>query len=265
LRPEPLTAVDVEFSYGSVPAVRGLSLSVVPGCFLGVVGPNGSGKSTLVKLLSGYLSPQRGSVMLGGREIRRLPHRERVRQIAVVPQDAPPAFDYTALEVVLMGRSPHLSLLGVEGARDLAVAREAMRRTGTEDLSNRPLGALSGGERQRVLVARALAQETPILLLDEPTAHLDLNYQIETLLLLRSLHDEQGVSILTVLHDLNLASLYCDRLVMLTEGRLAAEGPPVEVLTAERLEAVYGSRVWCEVHPETRKPYVLPFLRPDQD
>jgi iron complex transport system ATP-binding protein len=199
--------------------------------------------------------------MLGDREIHRLSPRERARQIAVVPQHAPAVFDFTALEVVLMGRSPHLPALGVESAHDVAVAREAMRRTGTEAFAGRSLGALSGGERQRVLLARALAQETPILLLDEPTAHLDVNFQIETLRLLRTLHAERGVTVLAVLHDLNLASLYCDRLIMLSSGRLAAEGPPNEVLTAERLDEVYGAAVWCEPHPTTGKPYVLPLIR----
>jgi iron complex transport system ATP-binding protein len=259
--PETLAVADVEYAYGPVPALRGLSLTIEPGAFAGVVGPNGSGKSTLVKVLGGYLRPQRGRVMLGDREIHRLSPRERARRIAVVPQHAPAVFDYTALEVVLMGRSPYLPALGVEGAHDLAVAREAMRRTGTETFAGRSLGALSGGERQRVLLARALAQETPILLLDEPTTHLDVNFQIETLRLLRTLHAERGVTVLAVLHDLNLASLYCDRLLMLSAGRLAAEGPPNEVLTAGRLNEVYGAPVWCEPHPATGKPYVLPMIR----
>ena len=135
-----------------------------------------------------------------------------------------------------------------------------MRRTGTEEFADRSLGTLSGGERQRVLLARALAQETPILLLDEPTAHLDVNYQIETLRLLRALHAERGVTVLAVLHDLNLASLYCDRLVMLAAGQLAADGTPGAVLTPERLEEVYGTQIWCEVHPVTGRPCVLPWL-----
>ncbi len=258
--PETLAAADVEFAYGPVPALRGFSLTIAPGAFVGVVGPNGSGTSTLVKLLSGYLRPQRGRVTLAGRDLAHLSPRDRARRIAVVPQDTPVTFDYTALEVVLMGRSPHLSMLGVETARDVAIARAAMGQTGTAAFQGRSLGALSGGERQRVLLARALAQQTPILLLDEPTAHLDVNFQIETLRLLRALHAERGVTVLAVLHDLNLASLYCDRLVMLMAGQLAAEGPPGAVLTADRLEAVYGARIWCEVHPVTERPYVLPLL-----
>jgi iron complex transport system ATP-binding protein len=259
---EPLVATDVEFAYGDVTALRGLSLSLEPGAFVGVVGPNGSGKSTLVRILAGYLRPRRGSVRLGSRELRRLSDRERARRIAVVPQETPPAFDFTALEVVLMGRAPHLPALGVESPHDRAIAREAMRRTGTEAFAARPLGTLSGGERQRVLLARALAQQTPVLLLDEPTAHLDLSHQIQALQLLHALHSEQGATVLAVLHDLNLAALYCDRLALLSEGRLAAEGPPEEVLTAERMAAVYGARVWCERHPVTGKPYILPILQP---
>jgi iron complex transport system ATP-binding protein len=261
---EPLAATDVEYAYGEVPALRGLSLTLEPGAFVGVVGPNGSGKSTLVRILAGYLRPRRGAVSLGRQELRRLSDRDRARRIAVVPQETPPAFDFTALEVVLMGRSPHLSALGVESARDRSIALEAMRRTGTASFASRPLGALSGGERQRVLLARAIAQQTPILLLDEPTAHLDLGNQIEALQLLRSLYTQQGASVLTVLHDLNLASLYCDRLALLSEGRLVAAGPPADVLTEDRIAEVYGARVWCELHPATGKPYVLPLLRPSE-
>lgn len=262
--PEPLQATDVEYAYGAVPALCGLTLSVAPGALVAVVGPNGSGKSTLVKLLSGYLLPQKGRVTLGGRELRRLSPRERARRIAIVPQDTPAVFDYTAMEVVLMGRSPHLSTLGVESAHDVAIARDAMQRTGTTAFAGRALGALSGGERQRVLLARALAQQTPILLLDEPTAHLDVNFQIETLRLLRALNQEEHVTVLAVLHDLNLASLYCDHLVMLSAGRIAAEGLPNEVLTADRLAEVYGARVWCEVHPVTGRAYVLPIGTADR-
>ena len=257
--PAALTLAGVEFAYGAVPAVNGLTLTIAPGTFVGVIGPNGSGKSTLVKLLSGYLRPRMGNVMLGSHSLASYTPRERARQIAVVTQEAPAGFDFTSMEVVLMGRSPHLPALGVEGPNDIAIAMEAMRRTGTESLAGRPLGALSGGERQRVLFARALAQETPILLLDEPTAHLDVNYQMEILSLLRTLHTERGVTVLTVLHDLNLASLYCDHLFLLREGRLVKEGPPSTVLSAARIAEVYGVRIWCETHPETGRPYVLPF------
>lgn len=260
-QPGSLIASDIEFSYGSIPAVCGVSVTLAPGDFAGVVGPNGSGKSTLVKLLSGYLQPQRGSVRLGDRDLGRMRPGERARQIAVVPQDSPVTFDYTALEIVLMGRSPHLSHWGIESADDRSIARAAMRRTGTEALRERALAALSGGERQRVMLARALAQQTPILLLDEPTAHLDVNYQIETLRLLRAMVRAEGKSVLTVLHDLNLASLYCDRLLLLDGGHLAADGAPETVLTTEKLEAVYGIPIWCEIHPATGRPYVLPLLR----
>jgi iron complex transport system ATP-binding protein len=261
LTPEPLRLEDAWFAYDAVPAVAGLSTTIEPRAFVGVVGPNGSGKSTLVRLLSGYLRPQRGRVWLGERELQRLGDRERARRIAVVPQDPPAALDFTVLEVVLMGRAPHLALLGVENWQDLEVARAAMDRTRTGHLAARLLGTLSGGERQRVLLARALAQQTPILLLDEPTSHLDVNYQIEILRLLRELRAEQGTTVLAVLHDLNLASLYCDRLLLLSAGRLAAEGSPIEVLTAPRLAAVYGAPIWCEVHAVTGKPAILPLIR----
>jgi iron complex transport system ATP-binding protein len=259
-RPEALALQNVGFAYGDVSAVNGLSLTLAPGAFVGVIGPNGSGKSTVVKLLSGYLRPRSGTVTLGSRPLAALTARERARQIAVVTQELPGGLDFTALEVVLMGRSPHLGALGVEDANDLAIAREAMRRTGTDLLADRPLGMLSGGERQRVLFARALAQQTSILLLDEPTAHLDVNYQMEMLRLLQGLHAEASTSVLTVLHDLNLAALYCDYLFLLKAGRLVVEGPPSEVLTAARIAEVYGVRLWCRTHAETGRPYVLPFV-----
>jgi iron complex transport system ATP-binding protein len=244
--------------YGAIEALRGVSLAVGAGEFVGVLGPNGSGKSTLVKALSRALRPAAGSVLLDGADIWRLGPRDVARNVAVVPQDAPAPFDFTALEVVLMGRSPHLSRLAAEGVEDLRIAREAMERTDTWAFAGRPITQLSGGERQRVTLARALAQEPRLLLLDEPTSHLDLGYQMETLERLAALNTEAGTTLVAVLHDLNLAAAFCPRLVLLSEGRVVADGAPEAVLTRERLRDVYRVDVLVQPDPVHGRPHVYP-------
>jgi iron complex transport system ATP-binding protein len=239
-------------------ALQDASLSLSAGEVVGLVGPNGSGKTTLIRVVTGVVQPRAGYVSIAGRDIERLRQLELARQIAVVPQEPalPPAF--TALACVLMGRTPHLRLLQNEGAGDLEAARRAMVSTDTWSLADRLLGELSGGERQRVVVARALAQETPILLLDEPTAHLDLGHQASVLDLMRRFARDEGKAILAVVHDLTLAARYCDRLVMLREGSVVAAGVPGEVLTPGRLRDVYGVAVDVFPHPTTGRPVVAP-------
>jgi iron complex transport system ATP-binding protein len=251
-------AQELRCRYGAVEALRGVSLSVAAGEFVGVLGPNGSGKSTLVKALSRVLRPASGRVLLDGADVWRLGPRAVARKVAVVPQDAPAPFDFTALEVVLMGRSPHLSRLAAEGVEDLRIAREAMERTDTWAFAGRPITQLSGGERQRVTLARALAQEPRLLLLDEPTSHLDLGYQMETLERLAALNAESGTTLLAVLHDLNLAAAFCARVVLLSEGRIVADGSPDAVLTQERLRDVYRVEVLVLPDPVHGRPHVYP-------
>jgi iron complex transport system ATP-binding protein len=252
--PVSLRAVTVR--YGGFTALRSLSLELPPGSFAAVLGPNGAGKSTLVRVLTGLVAPAEGEVSYGKRPLARMAPAELARLVAVVPQDVWVPFEYTVLEMVLMGRAPHLGALGLERERDVAVAREALARLDLLALADRPIQTLSGGERQRVLLARALAQETPVLLLDEPTAHLDIAHQGATLRLLAALHAE-GRTVAAVLHDLNLASLYCPRLVLLAGGAVAADGAPEEVLTEERLREVYGAAVTVGRHPENGRPVVL--------
>jgi iron complex transport system ATP-binding protein len=224
----------VSARYGAVEALRELSLFLPSGSFTAVLGPNGAGKSTLVRALTRVIALSGGRIRYGERELGEISQAELARTVAVVPQDVWVPFSYTVLEMVLMGRAPHLGMLGWEGEEDVAKARAALERLELLHLGDRPLPNLSGGERQRVLLARALAQEAPILILDEPTAHLDIAHQQRTLELMAELHRE-GRTVIAVLHDLNLASLYCPRLVLLHEGRLAADGPPAEVLTESRL------------------------------
>jgi iron complex transport system ATP-binding protein len=251
-----LEARDLYASYGPVPALRGLSLRIEASEFLGVLGPNGSGKSTLVKALSRVIRPDRGTVSLDGRDLWRMGPREVARQVAVVPQETPVAFEFTVEEVVLMGRSPHLSRLAVEGEADRQIARAAMTCTDTLGFAARRMDQLSGGERQRVALARALAQEPRALFLDEPTAHLDLGYQMELLERLVILNRERGVTLMVVLHDLNLAAAYCPRLVLLSAGRVAADGTPEAVLTAERLRDLYRVEVAVRPDPVHGRPHV---------
>jgi iron complex transport system ATP-binding protein len=241
---------DVAFAYrhaaragGRRFAFEALSFSVEAGEIFGVIGPNSAGKTSLLRLLTHVLAPSRGEILLEGRPVSRLPHWQLARQIAVVPQEAPRPFPFSVEQLVLMGRYPHAPTRFFETDGDRAVAREAMAATGTLALAPLPLEHLSGGERQRAMLARALAQEPRLLVLDEPTSHLDLRYQAETAELLRRLNRDRGVTILLVSHDLNLAAELCDRLLLLDGGRLAGLGTPTEVLEAGLLERVFGCRV----------------------
>ena len=255
----PLLEADtVSFGYGARQVLRTVSLTLLPGEILGVIGPNGSGKTTLVRLLSGVLAPSAGTVRLAGRPLTAYRRREVARRLAVVPQDPTIDFPFTALEVVLMGRAPYLGTLGFPRARDLEIAREAMARLDVGGLEDRPLDRVSGGERQRVLLARALAQQASVLLLDEPTTHLDLRHQAGMHDVVRALARERGVAVVSVLHDLNLAALYCDRLVLLAGGRVVRAGTPADVLTADVLRAAFTTDVYVGVHPVTGGPVVLP-------
>lgn len=239
-------------------ALRGVSLAVAPGEVLGLVGPNGSGKTTLIRAVTGAVTPSSGVLRLLGDDVSELSQRERALRAAVVPQ-APVLPDaFTALEIVLMGRTPHLRLLQNESVADLGAVERAMRATGAWEFADRPAGELSGGERQRVVVARALAQESPLLLLDEPTAHLDLGHQAGVLELMRRLCRDEHRGVLAVVHDLTLAARYCDRLVLLSAGEVVAEGLPEEVLRSDVLSDVYGAPIDVFRHPKTGRPVVAP-------
>jgi iron complex transport system ATP-binding protein len=233
-------------------AFEGLSFSVEAGEIFGVIGPNSAGKTSLLRLLTRVLEPAGGEIQLDGRPIAGVPHWELARQVAVVPQEAPRPFPFTVEQLVLMGRYPHAPGRFFETAADVAVARNAMTATGTLALGPLPLEQLSGGERQRAMLARALAQEPRLLVLDEPTSHLDLRYQAETAHLLRRLNHERRVTILLVSHDLNLAAELCDRLLLLKEGRVARLGPPGEVLEPSVLEDVFECRVLVDRSPTGR-------------
>jgi iron complex transport system ATP-binding protein len=229
----------VSVRLGGTPVLRGVTLSLGAGEVLTLAGPNGAGKTTLFRVASRVLRPDAGHVRVFGRPLESLSRRELARELAVVPQDAAIAFPFSAAEVVLMGRSPHLGPLGFEGERDVALARDAMARVGIEHLAPRAMPGLSGGERQLVLLARALAQDPRILLLDEPTAHLDLRHRVQVMEQVRAFAAHGG-SALIVSHDLGLAAQGCDRLALLAAGELRAAGPPREVLRRDLLRDVFG-------------------------
>ncbi len=256
---------DVRFGYaprgGGPLVVDGVSMSVPRGGLVGVLGPNGAGKSTLLRLMSGTRQPSRGRVWLEDRPLDQIPRRELARRIAVVPQETRLAFDYTALEMVLMGRHPHLGVFEVEGPADVAAAREALGATGTAHLEGRDFATLSGGEKQRVIIAAALAQASDMLLLDEPTASLDLGYQLEIAGLLHRLNQERGITMVVSTHDLNLAAGLCRELVLLRQGQVIAAGPIADVLTSERINALYDVEADVRMHLDAGHLTVVPIRR----
>ncbi|MEW6545004.1 MAG: ABC transporter ATP-binding protein [Nitrospirota bacterium] len=242
--------------------LKDLTFEVRSGQILGVIGPNGSGKTSLLKLLARILRPQRGTVALFGQALGTMKQEAVARTVALVPQETALAFPFTITEVVLMGRFPHhrhggpFGGFGWDGPEDLRLAEEAMRETDVLHLAGRPVGDVSGGERQRAVIARALAQEPKVLLLDEPTAFLDLHHQVEICELLRRLNEAQGLTVVVASHDLNLAGQYCDRLMLLRDGQVVRIGSPEEVLRSEVLEPVYRCRVLVDCHPDSGLPRV---------
>jgi iron complex transport system ATP-binding protein len=235
-----------------------LSLRIAGGESVGILGPNGSGKTTLVRLLGGILAPDAGEVIFHGRPVRSFRARERARDIAIVPQESRLLFNFSLLEVVLMGRAPHLGPWGLERPEDFAAARAALRVMDLAGCEERGLQALSSGERQRALIARALAQEPRVMMLDEPTAFLDLKHRLQIHEILRRLNGERGLTVIAVSHDLNMAARYASRLIVLHHGRVAADGSPQEVLTPDLIREVYETEAAVERDPATGAPFVIP-------
>jgi iron complex transport system ATP-binding protein len=262
-----LIAAHVSFSYPSRDksrvafGLRDMSVEVAPRSLTGLLGPNGCGKTTLLKLLSGALKPDEGSITFRGRPLAGMPRRVTARHLAVVPQETHPAFDYTVLEMVLMGRHPHLGVLQLEGPNDLSIAYEALTSTGTAYLADRSFMSLSGGEKQRVVIASALAQAPDVLLLDEPTASLDLGYQLEVGSLLKRLNRERAVTMVMATHDLNLAASLCGTLVLVRDGRVLAQGPTSDVLTTPMIRQLYNVEADVHFHTGAGHLTVVPLTR----
>lgn len=247
-----LQVKNLSFSYGGKPAIDGIDLHVKRGEFVGLIGPNGSGKSTVLKNVYRGLQPDSGSILLDSEDLLTMPYKHSARKLAVVGQENGVPFDFTVEEIVAMGRSPHKKFFDIDTARDRQIVHHALEHLGMEQLAKRSYLSLSGGEKQRVIIARAVAQECDFLILDEPTNHLDISYQIQTFDFIRRLQ----VTVLSAIHDLNMAALYCDRLYVLKEGRIALQGTPAEILTPENIHKIFGVRCSVQCHPITGKPAI---------
>jgi iron complex transport system ATP-binding protein len=252
----------VSFTYGDRFELRHVNLSANEGEMVGLIGPNGSGKSTLLKLISGVLPALEGEIHLDGLDLRHAKRKAVSQRVAVVPQQFHMPFAFRMEEVVMLGRTPFLRGFSDGDMKDHAIVGQAMESVGVRHLEGRFFNELSGGERQKVVLAMALAQQPRLLLLDEPTAHLDINHQVEILQLLKRLNQEHGLTIIAAMHDLNLASLYFQRLIMLKAGRIVADGAPCAVLTSRLIAEVFGAYVQVQSHPMVEVPYIV-ILPPD--
>lgn len=240
-------------------ALTDMGISIDQGSFAALIGPNGAGKSTLLRLASGILTIQKGSVRILGQDITSLNDKERARQVALVPQEPMPPFAWRGLDLVLLGRVPHQQSTGLDSQKDLEEATRALELVGALHLAERPLAELSGGERQRMVVARALAQRAPLVLLDEPTTHMDMHQRISLFAHLRDLTQDEGLTVVAVSHDLALAAQFCSPLVVMHEGRLHSAGTPSQVLSEQLLAEVFGVRALLHPHPQTGAPIPLPY------
>jgi iron complex transport system ATP-binding protein len=247
---------NMKFKYDGAWVLDGLSFTTGKGEFLSIIGPNGSGKTTLLKVIDGIYPPQQGTIFIDGKDNRRIRRYELAKIIAVVPQDSPMIFSFTVQEVVMMGRAPHLGRLRFEGKSDFDIVHKAMEITDILPFAGRNINELSGGERQRVLIARALAQQPQIILLDESTAFLDIKHQVAFFDLIRMLNRDEGLTVIAVTHDMNLASLYSDRVMLLNHGRIHHIGTPDEVITEPNIREVYETDVLVDRNPVTGLPRV---------
>ena len=252
----------VDCSYGSIDVVKDVSFNVKKGEFLGILGPNGSGKTTLLKSISRVLKPKKGMILISDKDIYEMKSLDVAKQLAVVPQETPVSFDFSALEVVLMGRNPHMPRFKMESKEDFEIAKASMELTRTWEFADRPVTELSGGERQRVIIARALTQEPQILLLDEPTTHLDISNQLEIMDLIKCLCMSRKLLIVAVFHDFNLAARYCDSIILLKDGKIIAIGNAEETLTSENVKKVFNVDTIVKKHPITGQLHVIPISRP---
>ena len=254
----PLLKIDnLSAGYYGEDVIKGISLDINAGDFMGIIGPNGSGKTTLLRLSSRILHPRRGRINFNNQDIFKMDLKEFCRKVAFVSQDISTSFSFTVMELVMMGRIPHLKRLQFETRQDIEISEKALTLTGSLNLKGKMINELSAGERQRSLIARALAQEPILLLLDEPTSHLDIGHQIQVMDLLKKLNHQNNLTIVMVLHDLNLASAYCNRICLLDNGSVFGEGSPEEVLTYKNIEAVYKTIVLVNNNPVTGKPNVV--------
>jgi iron complex transport system ATP-binding protein len=256
-----LNVTGLKSGYRNNLVIRDISFEIKKGEFIGIIGPNGAGKTTLLKTLSHIIKPIGGSVLLEGRDIHLLSPHLFARKCAMVGQDLMSLFSFTVEEIVLMGRNPYLGLFKQEQKEDMEIVNKALKRTNMSLLKQRPIDELSAGERQRALIAKALVQQSQLLLLDEPTAHLDIGYQTDILDLIKSLNNEKQLTVICVLHDLNLASQYCDKLLLLNNGRIIGFDNPQEILRGDILEQTFKARCIVDKNILQGKPVVIPFSK----
>lgn len=256
-----IEAFGIRFGYQGRDILKGITISLLPGELVGLLGPNGAGKSTLIKVLSKVLRPIAGDVYIEGMDLEELSFRDVAKKIGIVPQETVLDYSFTVYDVVMMGRNPYISRFRGETKLDENIVMDAMRLTNTIDFADRPITELSGGEKQRVILARALAQQPKILLLDEPTSHLDISYQIEMLNLIKGLVREKDIGALAALHDPNLASQFCDKIILMKDGLIYDFGPPREVLTSANLKEVFNVDVIVRQHPIYDSIYILPLSK----
>jgi iron complex transport system ATP-binding protein len=253
----PVAVQELSWKYGKQAILTNINLAVDRGKFYSIIGPNGSGKTTLLRNISRNLEPAAHSVFIDDTDITGLSGRDMAKRLSVVPQNTNIEFDFSVTDIVLMGRSPYMKRFGSESQEDMEIAERAMRTTNTWHLKEKSINEISGGERQRVIVARALAQETDIMLLDEPVSQLDIHHQIEMMELICSLIRARALTAISVMHDLNLAAQYSDYLILISEGRIVCQGTPRQVITKENIESVYQLESCIIDNPITGKPYIM--------
>lgn len=252
-----LEVKDLCFNYEEKHILNHINLKIDEGSFVSIIGPNGSGKTTLLKAMSSILAPNKGRITLKGKEINKYKRRELARLLAFVPQNTSIDFEFTAMDVVLMGRSPYMGLFQSEKDDDMLIAENAMKLTNTYSLKDQKITEMSGGERQRVVIACALAQTPEIILLDEPISNLDIQHQVEVLGILKKLNREKGLTVVAVLHDLNLSAEYSDSIILLKDGKLVESGKPVDVITEHNIQRTYNANVYMTSNPVTGNPHVI--------
>lgn len=252
---------NLNFNYGKRAVLHNINLEIRQGRVAGLLGPNGSGKSTLLKVISGIMHSYTGRVQIGGRDVRTIHRRKLAQILAMVPQESVFGFPFSVLQVVLMGRHPHLAGQVFESSTDIIIARDALARCGASELAGRSIQELSSGERQRVIFARALAQQPDILLLDEPASFLDIRYQVELYEIVRELAQDKKCTVITVLHELNLASEYCDEVFLLANGHILAGGTTMEILNYANLTRTFNTDVYVDTNSLTGNPLVIPLSK----
>ncbi len=256
---------DLSWYAGNNKILKNIELLLDKGAFIGIIGPNGSGKTSLLRNISTWYKPDVNTVLVDGKDVLSFTSRQLSREMAFITQNTNIEFEFTAMDIVLMGRSPYIKRFGDESRKDIQKTQEVMEATETWGLRDRLITYLSGGELQRVMVARALVQETQILLMDEPISNLDINHQIQIMDLVKSYQEEKGITVIAVLHDLNIAAQYCQRLILLDKGKVYCCGSPQEVLTRDNIVSVYGVDVHIMENPLNGFPFIIPISSMDQN